>query len=92
MGYEFLENLSTKGPLKAIESALKSRKYKHGLIHHSDRGIQYCSLEYVNKLKENNVKISMTENLAQYENAITEKLNGILKYKFLIIDGFKNYI
>lgn len=92
MGYELLENLSTKGPLKALESALKSRKYKHDLIHHSDRGIQYCSLEYINKLKENNVKISMTENGDPYENAIAERINGILKYEFLIIDGFKNHM
>lgn len=92
MGYELLDNLSTEGPLKALESALESREYTHDLIHHSDRGLQYCSTGYINKLKENNVKISMTENGDPYENAIAERINGILKYEFLIIDGFKNHI
>lgn len=92
MGYELLDNLSTEGPLKALESALKSRKYTHDLIHHSDRGLQYCSADYINTLKENNVKISMTENGDPYENAIAERINGILKYEFLIIDGFKNHL
>jgi transposase InsO family protein len=62
MGYELLDNLSSTGPLKALELALKNRKYKHNLIHHSDRGLQYCSTEYVELLKSNNIKISMTEN------------------------------
>ncbi len=88
MGYALLDNLSTTGPLKALESALKARKYTHDLIHHSDRGLQYCSADYINTLKNNNVKISMTENGDPYENAIAERINGILKYEFLIIDGF----
>lgn len=92
MGYELLDNLSTAGPLKALESALKRREYTHDLIHHSDRGLQYCSADYINTLKENNVKISMTENGDPYENAIAERINGILKYEFLIIDGFKNHL
>lgn len=92
MGYELLENLSTIGPLNALTSALKNRKYTHDLIHHSDRGLQYCSAGYVQKLNENNIKISMTENGDPYENAIAERVNGILKYEFLIIDGFKDHV
>ena len=92
VGYELLDNLSAQGPLKALESALKNRKYTHDLIHHSDRGMQYCSADYINTLKDNNVKISMTENGDPYENAIAERINGILKYEFLIIDGFKNHL
>lgn len=92
MGYELLDNLSTAGPIKALEYALKNRKYTHDLIHHSDRGLQYCSADYINTLKENNVIISMTENGDPYENAIAERINGILKYEFLIIDGFKNHL
>ena len=57
MGYELLDNLSATGPLNALKSALKNRKYTHDLIHHSDRGLQYCSSEYINILKENNIKI-----------------------------------
>ena len=92
VGYELLDNLSADGPLKALESALRNREYKHDLIHHSDRGLQYCSADYINKLNQNNVKVSMTENGDPYENAIAERINGILKYEFLIIDGFKNHL
>ncbi len=92
MGYQLLDNLSTAGPLQALELALKNRKYTHDLIHHSDRGLQYCSADYVKKLSENNIKISMTENGDPYENAIAERINGILKYEFLIIDGFKDHL
>lgn len=92
MGYELLENLSTTGPLNALKLALKNRKYNHELVHHSDRGLQYCSKEYIDKLNENDIKISMTENGDPYENAIAERINGILKYEFLIIDGFRNLL
>lgn len=83
MGYELLDNLSTEGPLRALESALKNRKYTHELIHHSDRGLQYCSSDYIEKLIANKIKISMTENGDPYENAIAERVNGILKYEIL---------
>ena len=91
-GYELFDNLSADGPLKALESALKNREYKHDLIHHSDRGLQYCCADYINKLNQSNVKVSMTENGDPYENAIAERINGILKYEFLIINGFKNHL
>jgi len=92
MGYALLENLSAAGPLNALNMALKNRKYKGVLIHHSDRGLQYCSAEYVQKLKDNNIHISMTQNGDPYENAIAERVNGILKYEFLWIDGFKDHL
>lgn len=92
MGYELLDSLSTAGPLKALEMALKNRKYTHDLIHHSDRGLQYCSAHYIEKLKKNDIKVSMTENGDPYENAIAERINGILKYEFLIIEGFSNHL
>lgn len=62
--------------------ALRGRKYTDELIHHSDRGLQYCSKVYVNELKRNNIKISMTENGDPYENAVAERMNGILKDEF----------
>lgn len=92
MGYELLENLSAAGPVKALNMALKNRTYKHALIHHSDRGLQYCSAEYVQRLKDNHINISMTQNGDPYENAIAERVNGILKYEFLWIDGFKDHL
>ena len=92
MGYELLENLSAAGPVRALNMALKNRKYKDVLIHHSDRGLQYCSAEYVQRLKDNHIDISMTQNGDPYENAIAERVNGILKYEFLWIDGFKDHL
>lgn len=79
MGYELLNNLSTAGPLKALDMALKNRKYNHDLIDHSDRGLQYCSAGYITKLNKHNIKISMTENGDPYENAIAERINGNTK-------------
>ena len=91
MGYELSDNLSVDGPLRAIEMAIKNREHKdQKLIHHSDRGIQYCSSQYVAKLKNNNIDISMTQNGDPYENAIAERINGILKYEFLWINGFND--
>lgn len=55
MGYELLDNLSTIGPLTALEMAIKGRKYKNELIHHSDRGLQYCSADYTVKLAKNQI-------------------------------------
>lgn len=63
--------------------ALKNRSSQsEALRHHSDRGCQYCSLEYVLMLKDTNIAISMTEKGDRYENAIAERVNGILKSEF----------
>lgn len=80
MGYCLLNNLSTEGPLKALLMAFSNRLYvKRSLIHHSDQGVQYCSQEYVNTLKNHGVRISMTHRGSPQENAIAERVNGILK-------------
>ncbi len=93
MGYQLSKNLSAEGPLHAMEMAIKNRKYQNrNLIHHSDRGLQYCCVEYVSKLNSNNIGISMTQNGDPYENAIAERINGILKYEFLWIEGFKDHL
>ncbi len=92
MGYALVDNLSTSGPLKALTMALQNRKYSDSIIHHSDRGLQYCSKDYIEMLQKNDIKISMTENGDPYENAVAERVNGILKYEFLIIDGFKHHM
>lgn len=93
MGYELNPDLSVEGPLKALHMALKNRKYPTlKLIHHSDRGLQYCSADYVEKLKSNKIQISMTQNGDPYENAVAERINGILKYEFLLIDGFRDHL
>jgi len=59
------------------------------LIHHSDRGLQYCSNEYQKILYENNIKTSMTESYDPYANTIAERVNGILKSEFLDCYGYK---
>ena len=65
--------------------AIKHRKYKNqSLIHHSDRGLQYCSDDYQKTLKENFRKPSMTEQYDPYENTIAERINGVLKQEFAI--------
>ncbi len=91
MGYDLQETLSTEGPLNALSMAIKARKYSTALIHHSDRGLQYCSADYTHLLRKNNIEISMTQNGDPYENPIAERVNGILKYEFLLVDGFKNH-
>jgi len=63
--------------------AVKNRIYKgEPMIHHSDRGLQYCSNDYQKLLGLNNIKSSMTEKYDPYENAIAERINGILKQEF----------
>lgn len=85
VGWHLSETLETRGPLLALNMALGQRSTKHPLIHHSDRGAQYCSHDYTNLLNHpsNHIKISMTENGDPYENALAERVNGILKGEFL---------
>lgn len=85
VGWHLSETLETKGSLLSLIMALGQRMTKHELIHHSDRGVQYCSHDYTNLLGESNslIKISMTENGDPYENAMAERVNGILKGEFL---------
>lgn len=91
VGYNVSSSLSVEGSLKALDMALADRMYKNQpLIHHSDRGLQYCSNEYQKVLNDNDVKPSMTEKYDPYENAIAERINGILKQEFDIARNIKN--
>jgi len=83
VGYNVSNSLAVEGSLKALEMALDNRVYKeYPLIHHSDRGLQYCSNEYQKIMKHYHIKSSMTEKYDPYENAIAERVNGILKQEF----------
>ena len=83
VGYNLRKDLSSEGCINALEMALATRSYRHQrLIHHSDRGSQYCCKEYVALLTENKIAISMTENGDPYENALAERVNGIIKTEF----------
>lgn len=82
VGYELSENLAASKTMNALRKALLKRQYNTTLIHHSDRGLQYCSSGYTKILKENNIAISMTQDGNPYDNAIAERVNGILKEEF----------
>jgi transposase InsO family protein len=84
VGYEVSESLEAESSLKALLMALTNLKQPClPLIHHSDRGVQYCSSRYVKLLKDYDVQISMTENGDPLENAVAERVNGILKQEYL---------
>ncbi len=92
MGYNVSNSLNVTGSIKALEMALRNRNYNEKpLIHHSDRGLQYCSNEYQDLLKTNNISSSMTEKYDPYENAIAERINGILKQEFDIAKYDTNF-
>ena len=85
VGYDVSDNLSAEGPLRALKMGLRQRTYKDKeLIHHSDRGFQYCCDTYQDLLKREKVKCSMTESYDPYANAVAERVNGILKQEFLL--------
>ncbi len=84
MGYTVADNLEAVHTSKALQMALNNlSEIPEDLIHHSDRGIQYCSFDYVSRLNQNNIQISMTENGDPLENPIAERINGILKEEYL---------
>ncbi len=85
VGYDVSESLAVDGSVRALKMALRGRQYKQqSLIHHSDRGLQYCSNEYQAILKKHNITPSMTESYDPYANAVAERINGILKDEFMI--------
>ncbi len=85
MGYHLGNTLETKQSLRALKKAVKNRIYPDlELIHHSDKGLQYCSDNYQNMLSKYKIKCSMTEQYDPYQNAIAERINGIMKQEFLM--------
>lgn len=78
--YDVSDTLETIASLKALKMAINNRMYKNEpLIHHSDRGIQYCSDDYQQALNKNTINCSMTESYDPYANAVAERVNGVLK-------------
>jgi putative transposase len=85
MGFYVADNMDTESSVQALKMAVKGRKYSKGpLIHHSDRGVQYCAGGYQKVLLKNGIQCSMTNNGDPYENAVAERINGILKQEFII--------
>lgn len=84
VGYHLADSLQTSETIQALKMAISNLADDQlQLIHHSDRGTQYCSNEYIKLLEANNIGISMTENGDPLENAIAERVNGIIKEEYL---------
>jgi transposase InsO family protein len=88
VGYQVSETLLGSETIKALKMAFRelrdSFQSHFQLIHHSDRGSQYCAYSYVNLLKKKQIRISMTQNGDPLENAIAERVNGIIKDEYLL--------
>jgi putative transposase len=84
MGYHLSDDLSAENVVKALKMAVKNRITRQPLIHHSDRGLQYASSIYQKELRKHNITPSMTDGYDCYQNALAERINGILKHEFLI--------
>ena len=92
MGYCFRPDMLALGPIAALQMALDNRCYSgQGLTHHSDRGAQYCSKDYVDILENAKICISMTERGDPYENALAERMNGIIKGEFNLYSSLVNF-
>lgn len=84
MGYAVATNLEAINTTNALRMALINyTERRTNLIHHSDRGIQYCSSDYISLLNQYNIQISMSENGDPMENAVAERINGILKHEYI---------
>ncbi len=84
MGHALSRDMKTSHMVKALKKAASARITTKPLIHHSDRGLQYCAAEYQTALKENAIQPSMTDGYDCYQNALAERVNGILKQEFLL--------
>jgi putative transposase len=83
VGFNIADNMSSINTLKALEMALQCHPDVGDLIHHSDRGLQYCSDSYVSMLRKHRIKISMTQSGDPLENPLAERINGILKNEYI---------
>ena len=88
VGFDVSDSLSVEGALRACKMAIKPVTQSDALIHHSDRGVQYCCQAYTQLLHSRGVQLSMTQNGDVYQNAVAERVNGILKIEFLLNHTF----
>ena len=83
VGYAVADNMETESMIKALDMAVtQKRNLQQATIHHSDRGLQYCSKEYVALTGKHHIRLSMTENGDPYENALAERMNRTIKEEF----------
>lgn len=85
VGYHVDDNLRAESVMQAYRQALRQRRGRQQLVHHSDRGIQYCSAAYQALHKKHEVRCSMTDGYDCYQNALAERINGILKNEYLLV-------
>ena len=90
VGYEVNDTLDSEGCQRALKMAMKQLSPGQRPLHHSDRGIQYCSHAYTSLLSSRRMSISMTEENHCYENAMAERVNGILKHEYALKERFPN--
>ncbi len=88
VGWDLSSSLGIEGSIRAVKMALHEIGEATGMVHHSDRGIQYCSREYIRLLEERGIRISMSEKGNPYQNAIAERVNGILKGEYKLNHHF----
>jgi transposase InsO family protein len=88
IGHDISDSLNIEGSIRALKMAMKGKCDLSNLIHHSDRGIQYCSKNYTKLLTGKKIQISMAEKGNPYENAVAERVNGILKEEFMLGESF----
>ena len=91
VGHHLSHSLSARGCVSALNKAIATLSEGSHVVHHSDRGIQYCCAQYVGRLKDNHISISMTQSGSPYENAKAERVNGILKTELGLKAEFANY-
>ncbi|WP_345341353.1 IS3 family transposase, partial [Corallincola platygyrae] len=84
MGYELSREMKATDVVNALNMSIKNRLTTQPLIHHSDRGLQYCSSVYQSVLRQHSITPSMTDGYDCYQNALAERVNGILKQEFLL--------
>lgn len=87
VGFHLSDDMRVTSAVVALQKALDQKPADAIVIHHSDKGMQYCSTDYVTLLKKHHVRISMTQTGDPYENAMAERVNGILKTE-LISDSY----
>jgi putative transposase len=92
MGYEVAYDMKKERMIEPFNKAMTNRQYDYPGIHHSDRGAQYCAYDYVNNARNNNYDISMTQDGSPYDNAVAERINGILKDEFGLGNKMKDLV
>lgn len=85
VGYHVHDTLHTESVIQAMRKALKGRIFFGELVHHSDRGIHYCSMTYQQLHAKRGIRCSMIDGYDCYQNALAERVNGILKTEFLLV-------